>query len=155
MLSVCPCVCVYTYGTVAVFLLDPWWNPAVEMQAIQRAHRIGQTRVVEAIRFCTTDSIEDNSKWTIDLQRTVRFSRLIPLIRLTCPLAALAPGVRSFAISLDICIILSRSDGAAGKEAASLRRCGGWKVQRDGVQALTEGLAVPFPQLSDKVTVEI
>ena len=31
-----------------VFLLDPWWNPACEMQAIQRAHRIGQTRPVKA-----------------------------------------------------------------------------------------------------------
>merc|ERR1712227_574499 len=28
-----------------VFLLDPWWNPACELQAIQRAHRIGQTRL--------------------------------------------------------------------------------------------------------------
>ena len=43
-----------------VFLLDPWWNPAVEMQAIQRAHRIGQTRSVEAVRFCTDKTIEDN-----------------------------------------------------------------------------------------------
>jgi len=42
-----------------VFLLDPWWNPAVEMQAIQRAHRIGQTKEVRAIRFITTDTIED------------------------------------------------------------------------------------------------
>ena len=33
-----------------VFLLDPWWNPAVEMQAIQRAHRIGQTREVQPLR---------------------------------------------------------------------------------------------------------
>ena len=38
------------------------WNPAVEMQAIQRAHRIGQTRAVEAIRFCTEGTIEANSE---------------------------------------------------------------------------------------------
>ncbi len=43
-----------------VFLLDPWWNPAVEMQAIQRAHRIGQTQPVEAQRFCVKDSIEED-----------------------------------------------------------------------------------------------
>merc|ERR1719217_1717758 len=43
-----------------VFLLDPWWNPAVEMQAIQRAHRIGQTQPVAAYRFCVEDSIEDD-----------------------------------------------------------------------------------------------
>ncbi|CAE7616604.1 rhp16 [Symbiodinium natans] len=42
-----------------VFLLDPWWNPACEMQAIQRAHRIGQTKAVKAVRFITTDTIEE------------------------------------------------------------------------------------------------
>eukprot|EP00931_Biecheleriopsis_adriatica_P089973 TRINITY_DN64028_c0_g1_i1.p1 TRINITY_DN64028_c0_g1~~TRINITY_DN64028_c0_g1_i1.p1 ORF type:complete len:1219 (+),score=284.44 TRINITY_DN64028_c0_g1_i1:79-3657(+) len=42
-----------------VFLLDPWWNPACEMQAIQRAHRIGQTKKVQAVRFITTDTIEE------------------------------------------------------------------------------------------------
>jgi len=35
------------------------WNPAVEMQAIQRAHRIGQTRPVTAIRLITTGTIEE------------------------------------------------------------------------------------------------
>ncbi len=34
-----------------IFLLDPWWNPAVESQAIDRAHRIGQTRPVFAYRL--------------------------------------------------------------------------------------------------------
>src|SRR5262249_14103371 len=34
-----------------VFLLDPWWNPAVEAQAVDRAHRIGQTRKVFAYRL--------------------------------------------------------------------------------------------------------
>src|SRR5213079_1704693 len=34
-----------------VFLLDPWWNPAVEAQAIDRTHRIGQTRPVFAYRL--------------------------------------------------------------------------------------------------------
>ncbi|CAJ1333233.1 unnamed protein product [Effrenium voratum] len=34
-----------------IFLMDPWWNPAAEAQAIQRAHRIGQLRPVKAIRF--------------------------------------------------------------------------------------------------------
>ena len=37
-----------------VFLLDPWWNPAVEAQAIDRAHRIGQTRHVFAYRLLAT-----------------------------------------------------------------------------------------------------
>jgi superfamily II DNA or RNA helicase len=42
-----------------VFLLDPWWNPAVEAQAIDRAHRIGQTRHVFAYRLITRDTVEE------------------------------------------------------------------------------------------------
>lgn len=42
-----------------VFLLDPWWNPAVEAQAIDRVHRIGQTKRVMVYRFITKGTIED------------------------------------------------------------------------------------------------
>jgi superfamily II DNA or RNA helicase len=42
-----------------VFILDPWWNPAVEAQAIDRAHRIGQTRPVFAYRLISRDTVED------------------------------------------------------------------------------------------------
>jgi superfamily II DNA or RNA helicase len=42
-----------------VFILDPWWNPAVEAQAIDRAHRIGQDKKVFAYRFVSADSIEE------------------------------------------------------------------------------------------------
>jgi superfamily II DNA or RNA helicase len=42
-----------------VFLLDPWWNPAVEAQAIDRTHRIGQTREVFAYRVIAADTVED------------------------------------------------------------------------------------------------
>ncbi len=42
-----------------VFILDPWWNPAVERQAIARSHRIGQTKNVFAFRFITFDTIEE------------------------------------------------------------------------------------------------
>ncbi len=42
-----------------VFLLDPWWNPAIENQAISRAHRIGQNQNVTAIRFITVNTIEE------------------------------------------------------------------------------------------------
>ncbi|GHB94793.1 hypothetical protein GCM10007047_07910 [Cerasicoccus arenae] len=41
-----------------VFLLDPWWNPAVEAQAIDRVHRIGQRRVVFVYRMITAGTIE-------------------------------------------------------------------------------------------------
>jgi SNF2 family DNA or RNA helicase len=42
-----------------VFLLDPWWNPAVEAQAIDRAHRIGQKKKVFTYKFITKNTIEE------------------------------------------------------------------------------------------------
>ncbi len=42
-----------------VFLLDPWWNPFVESQAIDRSYRIGQTQPVTVYRFITRSSIEE------------------------------------------------------------------------------------------------
>ena len=42
-----------------VFLLDPWWNPAVEAQAIDRSHRVGQERQVFAYRLIARDTIEE------------------------------------------------------------------------------------------------
>jgi len=41
------------------FILDPWWNPAVEAQAIDRAHRIGQTKKVFAYRLIAKDTVEE------------------------------------------------------------------------------------------------
>ncbi len=42
-----------------VFLVDPWWNPAVEAQAIDRTHRIGQTKKVFAYKMICKDSVEE------------------------------------------------------------------------------------------------
>ncbi len=42
-----------------VFMLNPWWNPAAEAQAINRAHRIGQVRNVFVYRFISTETIEE------------------------------------------------------------------------------------------------
>jgi len=42
-----------------VILLDPWWNPAVEQQAIDRSHRIGQKRKVISYRFITKNTVEE------------------------------------------------------------------------------------------------
>ena len=42
-----------------VFLLDPWWNPQVEAQAVDRTHRIGQTRTVMVYRMVATGTIEE------------------------------------------------------------------------------------------------
>jgi superfamily II DNA or RNA helicase len=52
-----------------VFLLDPWWNPAVEAQAVDRAHRIGQTRPVFAYRLIARDTVEEK---VLELQNTKR-----------------------------------------------------------------------------------
>lgn len=48
-----------------VFLLDPWWNPAVEAQAIDRAHRIGQKNTVFSYKFISRNTIEEK---ILDLQ---------------------------------------------------------------------------------------
>lgn len=42
-----------------VILLDLWWNPTTEDQAIDRAHRIGQTRPVTVLRLTVKDTVED------------------------------------------------------------------------------------------------
>ncbi|WP_439185181.1 DEAD/DEAH box helicase [Carboxylicivirga taeanensis] len=42
-----------------VFVLNPWWNPAAEAQAINRAHRIGQTKNVFVYKFIAADTIEE------------------------------------------------------------------------------------------------
>ena len=42
-----------------VLLVEPWWNPGVEIQAIERVHRIGQTRPVKVTRFICEDTIEE------------------------------------------------------------------------------------------------
>jgi SNF2 family DNA or RNA helicase len=52
-----------------VFLLDPWWNPAVEAQAIDRAHRIGQQRHVIATRLVARDTVEEK---ILELQQSKR-----------------------------------------------------------------------------------
>ncbi len=52
-----------------VFLLDPWWNPAVEKQAIDRTHRIGQTRPVTAYRLVCRETVEEK---VLELQERKR-----------------------------------------------------------------------------------
>ena len=52
-----------------VFILDPWWNPAVEAQAIDRTYRIGQTRRVFAYRIICSDTVEEK---ILELQQSKR-----------------------------------------------------------------------------------
>ncbi len=52
-----------------VYILDPWWNPAVEAQAVDRAHRIGQTRPVFAYRLIASRTVEEK---ILELQQSKR-----------------------------------------------------------------------------------
>jgi SNF2 family DNA or RNA helicase len=54
-----------------VYIVDPWWNPAVEQQAIDRTHRIGQTKNIFAYRMICKDTIEDKILQLQDRKRTL------------------------------------------------------------------------------------
>ncbi len=54
-----------------VYIVDPWWNPAVEQQAIDRTHRIGQTKNIFAYRMICKDTIEDKILQLQDKKRTL------------------------------------------------------------------------------------
>ena len=53
-------------GADTVVHFDPWWNPAAEEQATDRAHRIGQKKTVQAIKLIAQDTVEEK---VLDLQR--------------------------------------------------------------------------------------
>ena len=59
-----------------VFVLDPWWNPAAENQAIDRAHRIGQTKSVNVYRLVSSDTIEEKVVALQDRKRDL-FARVV------------------------------------------------------------------------------
>ncbi|MGV9732526.1 DEAD/DEAH box helicase [Rhodococcus aetherivorans] len=58
------------------FLLDPWWNPATEVQAIDRTHRIGQTRNVMVYRLIARDTIEAKVR-ALQLRKSELFSSVV------------------------------------------------------------------------------
>jgi SNF2 family DNA or RNA helicase len=59
-----------------VFVLDPWWNPATEAQAVDRTHRIGQDKTVTVYRLVAEGTIEEK---VIELQQRKRdlFDRVV------------------------------------------------------------------------------
>jgi SNF2 family DNA or RNA helicase len=57
-----------------VILYDPWWNPAVEEQAIDRAHRIGQDKPVFVYRLVAADTIEEKMDVLKDKKRALAAS---------------------------------------------------------------------------------
>jgi SNF2 family DNA or RNA helicase len=59
-----------------VVLYDPWWNPAVEAQAIDRSHRIGQTRTVNAYRLIAPGTVEDKI-WELQQRKAQTISDVL------------------------------------------------------------------------------
>jgi SNF2 family DNA or RNA helicase len=59
-----------------VVLFDPWWNPAVEAQAIDRTHRIGQTRTVIAFRMLAEGTIEEKI-WELQQRKEALVSEVL------------------------------------------------------------------------------
>lgn len=59
-----------------VVLYDPWWNPAVEAQAIDRSHRIGQTRTVNAYRLITPGTVEEKI-WELQQRKAQTISDVL------------------------------------------------------------------------------
>ncbi len=57
-------------------MLDPWWNPAAEAQAVDRAHRIGQTRTVMVYRLVSADTIEDKVM-ALKARKAALFARVV------------------------------------------------------------------------------
>ena len=58
------------------FLLDPWWNPATEAQAVDRTHRIGQTRNVMVYRLIARDTIEAKVR-ALQVRKAELFSSVV------------------------------------------------------------------------------
>lgn len=59
-----------------VVLYDPWWNPAVEAQAIDRSHRIGQTKTVNAYRLITPGTVEEKI-WNLQQKKSQQISDIL------------------------------------------------------------------------------
>ena len=54
-----------------IYLMDPWWNPAAEYQAIDRAHRLGQHKPIKAVRFVVRNTVEERILRLQDKKRLV------------------------------------------------------------------------------------
>ena len=79
-----------------VFLIDPWWNPAAEAQAIDRAHRMGRTRPVHVYRVLTDETVEAR---VVELQDNKTELSESVLSGATTNLASLSPADLGFLLS--------------------------------------------------------
>ena len=93
-----------------VFLLDPWWNPAVEDQAADRAHRLGQTRAVIIHRLIAQDTVEER---ILRLQEGKR-----ALVRAALEGDEGSGGTGIASLSRDDLLMLLREDSVAAETAA-------------------------------------
>jgi SNF2 family DNA or RNA helicase len=59
-----------------VFLMDPWWNPAIEEQAIDRAHRLGRTKPTFIYRLVTKGTVEERVR-TLQISKKETFQKII------------------------------------------------------------------------------
>jgi SNF2 family DNA or RNA helicase len=59
-----------------VFLMDPWWNPAVEEQAIDRAHRLGRTKPTFVYRLVTKGTVEERVR-ALQITKKETFQKII------------------------------------------------------------------------------
>ena len=59
-----------------VFLMDPWWNPAVEEQAIDRAHRLGRTKPTFIYRLVTKGTVEERER-SLQISKKETFQKII------------------------------------------------------------------------------
>ena len=64
-------------GADMVIHFDPWWNPAVENQATDRAHRIGQKRTVYSVKLITKGTIEEKVLALQESKRTIMDATLV------------------------------------------------------------------------------
>ena len=84
-----------------VFLMDPWWNPAVEAQAVDRVHRLGQTRTVFVYRMLSEQTIEARMQ-VLQSDKRALFERTIRQLE----------GSADVAMDLDILSQLLQADTA-------------------------------------------
>ena len=78
-----------------IFHIEPWWNPAVENQATDRAHRIGQTRTVQVYRYLIKDSVEEK----IEILKDIKSKRFDALFTLSEREGELSPEAGSSALT--------------------------------------------------------
>ena len=130
-----------------VFVLDPWWNPAVEAQAVDRTHRIGQQRPVMVYRLVAEETIEQKVM-ELKARKAALFAQVVD-----------GDGVMSGAIAADDVRALFENQVPGGGGDPADREGGGWNEgggrgttqvrQQGGVEVRCEGSDVGPVRVDD------